>query len=171
MDSRQATVRNVRSKCRCSSVLQFTFRHAVSCVLHRPPSQVIHCIVFYFQFQRQKVSVQIIKHNFGSHIPTRGKGTETLARKPWVLKAKANQPSEGALTAQTAVKVVTQEADEPSCTRDEKYSSPRSLLLYSTRTVTNCNDPSAGSPTETLLRLLLPLNAQVWESSRASLEA
>ena len=26
------------------------------------------------------------------------------------------------------------------------------------------NDPSAGSPTETLLRLLLPLNAQVWES-------
>ena len=32
------------------------------------------------------------------------------------------------------------------------------------------NDPSAGSPTETLLRLLLPLNAQVWESSRATLE-
>ena len=26
------------------------------------------------------------------------------------------------------------------------------------------NDPSAGSPTETLLRLLLPLNDQVWES-------
>ncbi len=28
------------------------------------------------------------------------------------------------------------------------------------------NDPSAGSPTETLLRLLLPLNAQVWSTSR-----
>ena len=28
------------------------------------------------------------------------------------------------------------------------------------------NDPSAGSPTETLLRLLLPLNATVWSSSR-----
>ena len=28
------------------------------------------------------------------------------------------------------------------------------------------NDPSAGSPTETLLRLLLPLNATVWFSSR-----
>ena len=27
------------------------------------------------------------------------------------------------------------------------------------------NDPSAGSPTETLLRLLLPLNDQVWSSS------
>ncbi len=49
MDSRRATVRNMRSKCRCSCVLQFTFRRAVSCVLHRPPSQVIHCIVLYFQ--------------------------------------------------------------------------------------------------------------------------
>jgi len=29
-----------------------------------------------------------------------------------------------------------------------------------------CNDPSAGSPTETLLRLLLPLNDQVWPTSR-----
>lgn len=35
---------------------------------------------------------------------------------------------------------------------------------------TNGNDPSAGSPTETLLRLLLPLNAQVWESSKATVE-
>ena len=30
------------------------------------------------------------------------------------------------------------------------------------------NDPSAGSPTETLLRLLLPLNASVWSTSRKS---
>ena len=29
-----------------------------------------------------------------------------------------------------------------------------------------CNDPSAGSPTETLLRLLLPLNGQVCSSLR-----
>ena len=28
------------------------------------------------------------------------------------------------------------------------------------------NDPSAGSPTETLLRLLLPLNDQVWTTFR-----
>jgi hypothetical protein len=28
------------------------------------------------------------------------------------------------------------------------------------------NDPSAGSPTETLLRLLLPLDEQVWSSSQ-----
>jgi hypothetical protein len=34
--------RHMRSKRRCSCVLQFTRLHAVSCVLHRPTSQVIH---------------------------------------------------------------------------------------------------------------------------------
>ena len=48
--SQQREVRNMRSKCRCSCVLQFTFRRAVSCVLHRPPSQVIHCTVLCFFF-------------------------------------------------------------------------------------------------------------------------
>ena len=42
--------RNVRSKRRCSCVLQFTRRRAFCCVLHRPTSQVIHrsglCIIF-----------------------------------------------------------------------------------------------------------------------------
>lgn len=33
--------RNVRSKCRCSCVLQFTRRRAVCCVFHRPTSRVI----------------------------------------------------------------------------------------------------------------------------------
>ena len=42
VDNRRATVRKMRSKCRCSSVLQFTLRRAVRCVLHRPTSQVIH---------------------------------------------------------------------------------------------------------------------------------
>ena len=34
------------------------------------------------------------------------------------------------------------------------------------RVFTLSNDPSAGSPTETLLRLLLPLNDQVWTTFR-----
>lgn len=38
--------------------------------------------------------------------------------------------------------------------------------VVSPRGVTDGNDPSAGSPTETLLRLLLPLNDQVWSSFR-----
>ena len=54
-----ASSRNVRSKCRCSSVLQFTFRHAVSCVLHRPPSQVIHCTELYFQFDTRCLGLQM----------------------------------------------------------------------------------------------------------------
>lgn len=37
-------------------------------------------------------------------------------------------------------------------------------MFFKTRAYTHCNDPSAGSPTETLLRLLLPLNDQVWSS-------
>ena len=52
--------------------------------------------------------------------------------------------------------------------RDEK-SRDRSLCKARSFEET-VNDPSAGSPTETLLRLLLPLNAQVWESSRATSE-
>ena len=46
----QAQTRNMRSKCRCSCVLQFTLCHAFSSVLHRPPSQLIHCIVLYSIF-------------------------------------------------------------------------------------------------------------------------
>ena len=38
------------------------------------------------------------------------------------------------------------------------------VLFYCDNKTSFGNDPSAGSPTETLLRLLLPLNDQVWES-------
>lgn len=41
--------RHVRSNCRCSCVLQFTRLHAVSCVLHRPTSRVIHHSRFLFR--------------------------------------------------------------------------------------------------------------------------
>ena len=39
---RQVKGRHLRSKCRCSCVLQFTCRRAASCGLHRPTSQGIH---------------------------------------------------------------------------------------------------------------------------------
>ena len=45
----------MRSKCRCSCVLQFTRHHRVSSVLHRPPSQMIHCIVLCFGFSEQSL--------------------------------------------------------------------------------------------------------------------
>jgi hypothetical protein len=51
METRRAYFRNMRSKCRCSCVLQFTRHLGVSSVLHRPLSQMIHCIVLYLDFQ------------------------------------------------------------------------------------------------------------------------
>jgi hypothetical protein len=43
-----------------------------------------------------------------------------------------------------------------------------SHTIFSTYSSSIVNDPSAGSPTETLLRLLLPLDSQVRHSSRHS---
>ena len=48
--------------------------------------------------------------------------------------------------------------DETSVHAPESQQQPVSSLYD--------NDPSAGSPTETLLRLLLPLNDQVWSASQ-----
>lgn len=42
--------RHLRSKRRCSCVLQFTRLRAVSCVLHRPTSRVIHHSRYSFYF-------------------------------------------------------------------------------------------------------------------------
>ena len=56
------------------------------------------------------------------------------------------------------------EALGPGPPREEP--SPRGLVIFRDESPNIVNDPSAGSPTETLLRLLLPLNAQVWESFR-----
>ena len=105
----------MRSKCRCSCVLQFTLCHAFSCVLHRPPSQLIHCIMLF------------------SLVPRTGLKMERKKKK----NSSQSFPGEG--------------------------NEHRQSLLRELRTF---NDPSAGSPTETLLRLLLPLNATVWSSSR-----
>lgn len=56
----------------------------------------------------------------------------------------------------------------PDCVRSVRLfvDINRHLQSLQSRGLRNVNDPSAGSPTETLLRLLLPLNDQVWSSSR-----
>ena len=73
MEKRQAFFRNMRSKCRCSCVLQFTRHHGVSSVLHRPPSQMIHCIVLYFDSQTERSSDSVESSKKRLHIPTRGR--------------------------------------------------------------------------------------------------
>ena len=42
----------------------------------------------------------------------------------------------------------------------------REVISFQEQVLILDNDPSAGSPTETLLRLLLPLNDKVWTASR-----
>lgn len=84
VDSGQATVRNMRSKCRCSYVLQFTFRRAVCCVLHRPPSQVIHCTVLFFNnkqlaFKKEPESQVTVQNS--SHLLTRGESNREPERR------------------------------------------------------------------------------------------
>ena len=75
----------MRSKCRCSYVLQFTFRRAVSCVLHRPPSQVIHCIVLFFNVLHFSVQHAKIQQNRLVQIPSRGT-MQTRAKATCVFK-------------------------------------------------------------------------------------
>ena len=55
VDMRRAHVRNMRSKCRYSYVLQFTLHLGAGSVLHRPPSQMIHCAVLCFGLQPSPV--------------------------------------------------------------------------------------------------------------------
>ena len=49
-------------------------------------------------------------------------------------------------------------AHRPSCCKQQLGSQEFSSILNFAKKQATVNDPSAGSPTETLLRLLLPLN-------------
>ena len=87
MEMRQAHFRNMRSKCRCSCVLQFTRHHGVSSVLHRPPSQMIHCIVLCLNILRLASRVGI---------PLWGEGhTEKLARLHFPTWGEITNPGRG----------------------------------------------------------------------------
>ena len=60
--------RHMRSKRRCSCVLQFTRLHAVSCVLHRPTSRVIHHSRLIFFSFCYSISIYTF-WNFKLHFP------------------------------------------------------------------------------------------------------
>ena len=75
--------------------------------------------------------------------------------------------------ARTRGRSSPQRSDQPTThTHTTTQGRRRALLQRSTHTFARVrggktgNDPSAGSPTETLLRLLLPLNDKVWTASR-----
>ena len=106
MDSGRTTVRNVRSKCRCSCVLQFTLRRAVSCVLHRPSSQVIHCIEFCFAFRDQALLArqrsQLYSAQAGVGTETRGRAKTNFKRLDAAPQNPGHRPRENASTAALA---------------------------------------------------------------------
>ena len=183
MDSGRATVRNMRSKCRCSYVLQFTFRRAVCCVLHRPPSQVIHCTVLLMQKQLTKNWPKLSSDGFkashgGEQRKNQREGRSALSgivpieRSIGVPHPTLWPPAGHECIEATWPRMRPAHAFSRQQTgRQLKAMKPEVFFqnLSLSRKEFD-NDPSAGSPTETLLRLLLPLNAQVWESSRATLE-
>ena len=74
---------NMRSKCRCSCVLQFTFRRAVSCVLHRPPSQVIHCTVLCFKHCSASAPGFPFKKQLTSHLRGGQPTNSSLVKALW----------------------------------------------------------------------------------------
>lgn len=250
MDGGRASVRNVRSKCRCSHVLQFTFRRAVCCVLHRPPSQVIHCTVLsltlllYFgcracvcreplarccdgdSSRRQHGECCFGSGQFFSGGRASASARATGGRAPCPDASARRRPTalspgpDGAPAAREQRGGIRGRLCEPrtkdpggpgECGRPpgttttsagsgpsprggfappadgpergagrptvrpslggtERTGRPRpgGTRRSDERYPKHSNDPTAGSPTVTLLRLLLPLNAQVWKSSRAS---
>ena len=159
----QAQTCNMRSKCRCSCVLQFTLCHASSCVLHRPPSQLIHCIALYLIF----FSLEMNPHN--SSCPRSGTEPGRLGRKDRrPALARAARPRSRSLLSRGnrgpawwATKHRRQTAGLQSSGRAARAPVRQTRHCWLRAGQLSVNDPSAGSPTETLLRLLLPLGATV----------
>ena len=181
MGGGRASARNMRSKCRCSYVLQFTFRRAVSCVLHRPPSQVIHCAVLSLKTealspQRTSEPTTDSCHRF----PTRGELDAETGRRQEIFKrqraphlsaGRQGQPTGARRPRRDALPSTVRGRRAKDASRERSAPEPRRVSHSAGKGRAIANDPTAGSPTVTLLRLLLPLNAQVWESSRTTQSA
>ena|SRR6185312_2073042 len=136
-------------------VLQFTPFNVVCYVLHRSVSQVIHGQQLFFLRQSLQSS-QWQSQGLRRHLAWTSR--KVRSSNPFTHQACDFKP------ASTPIHVVAHhkfwKADLPT--------KPRGRLTVSHTKIGNTcsgNDPSAGSPTDTLLRLLLPLNNQVWRSS------
>ena len=170
----------MRSKCRCSCVLQFTLCRAFSCVLHRLPSQLIHCTALYevcslgaVLKEKKPMFHKCANPGGGKHKPSR----------PWqeLLDGRLRHqglagrlgPREARTQKGSRTKgpgLSNHKADKPRVLGEggasRQPTKPEKNSVFRQGGPNSCNDPSAGSPTETLLRLLLPLSATVWSSFR-----
>jgi hypothetical protein len=130
-------------------ILQFTPRIAFRYVLHRCESRDIRCRESYFVFHWPRRPTRALS---GSPVPR-------LYRVPW------RHPAPYSGQRPTRPRGAREEAGRAE---EAASTSPAALChVFSGRVFRgNDNDPSAGSPTETLLRLLLPLNDKVQWTSR-----
>ncbi len=123
---------NVHSKYQCSMCLQFTSNLAFCCVFHRSTSQVIHCLEQYVLLLIQHYAIHGLK-DYG-----RRQSSSSL-----------NLSHLGDSSCAYGVGVQYQLSLD-------RYPKPQSSHEYQLG-----NDPLAGSPTRTLLRLLCGLNHQL----------
>ena len=143
--SRQAFGNTPKAQCAFKSlliheILLFSMLITLCCTLHHHPSQDIQCWKLWWH---------------------KGLTPWKQKRRQWVCKAQWC-PNTAAGRQQAAYLAM---ADIPECmwggsiaAHPHKRSQHQIIVLLSKRCA---NDPSAGSPTETLLRLLLPLSDKV----------
>lgn len=132
-------------------ILQFTPSIAFSYVLHRCGSRDIRCRESFCVFTKRRHRTRLAR-------PRTGRGrAEAPSRFTYYLARIA--PGFVVKRHRTGVGRPTPEGRTRSCQKD----------VFAGRSAFRAgfdNDPSAGSPTETLLRLLLPLNDKVQWTSR-----
>ena len=136
-------------------ILQFTLLIAFRCVLHRCESQEIRCWKLYFVYRHWSLVKHSVTYNgvYEKHRP--GNVSESRRR-----KTHSNPHNWVASESYPGLQEVHRwryKDDRRALVPEETSYNPSGLFN---------NDPSAGSPTETLLRLLLPLNDQVWSASQ-----
>ena len=157
-------------------VLQFTLIHAAGCALHRHTSRVIHRLEFYFHevftdgLRSARRSLRP-SGRFASEREEKRKSDGAAEARLFKPGKRSSRPS------QTACEEPRYPRPNGVCHGHNQLAPGRRNETPAAETKRNDalgallppkfgNDPSAGSPTETLLRLLLPLDDQVRSSSR-----
>ena len=137
-------------------ILQFALRIAVRSVLHRCASLDIHCWKLLSNKTKNFRSQSIIRNNVrGLKVHQQTSLLSSLAAQV-LPKTTAKKPPSGASNYFHRLPYRSKVNYKRSETK--QYSSRGKFYRCG-------NDPSAGSPTETLLRLHLPLNGEVKKSS------
>ena len=134
-------------------ILQFTLLIAFRCVLHRCESQEIRCWKLYKVYRHKCPMLHSVTYNgvYEKRRPGNAKKASwrRQSSRPSCL-GKSIQVYKRCTGGEMRMVGVHMPSKEPATTTPSSFN----------------NDPSAGSPTETLLRLLLPLNDQVWSASQ-----